>query len=214
LQQILNMVSFSLTLAIIVITCLVSFGAFNNQKITNDLIFYPPAVTHNKQYYRFITSGLIHADPMHLIFNMLTLWFFGRSWETVYVGSFGVEKYMFIVLYVSALILSEIPSYLKHRNDEYYTSLGASGAVSAIVFSIILLAPWQTFYVIVFPVPAIIYALLFLGISFYMGRKGGDRINHDAHFWGAIVGVVFTLILRPEVWNIFISQLTHPQFNF
>jgi membrane associated rhomboid family serine protease len=207
------MVSFTLTLAIIIITCLISFGAFSNAKLVNDLIFYPPAVTHNKQYYRFITSGLIHADTTHLAFNMITLYFFGRAWESVYVGMLGVEKYMFIVFYVLALIVSQVPSYLKHKNDHSYSSLGASGAVSAIVFSMILIAPWQTFYIFILPVPAIIYAVLFLGFSVYMGRKGGDNINHDAHLWGALAGVVFTLILRPKVLNFFLSQLMHPKFD-
>ena len=112
------------------------------------------------------------------------------------------------------MAVSNIPSYIKHRNDYNYRSLGASGAVSAVLFAFILLRPWETIYVFFFPVPAIIYAALFLGYSAYMSRKGGDYINHDAHFFGALFGMAFTIIVRPEVVRDFITELSHPHFNF
>ena len=114
---------------------------------------------------------------------------------------------------MGALIVSQIPSYIKNRNNYHYRSLGASGAVSAIVFSMILLMPWSTLYVFVLPVPAIIYAVMYLSYTFYMSRKGGDSINHDAHLWGAIFGIIFSVILKPEVVSIFLEAITHPHFG-
>jgi len=204
----------TLTIGIIVLTCITSIMGFNNQKILNDLIFWPPAITKQHQYYRFITCGLIHADYVHLAFNMLTLYFFGRIMEVYYMALLGLPKYYYLLLYVGALIISNLPTYFKHRNDYDYRSLGASGAVSAVVFAFILLKPWVSVYVFFIPVPAIIYAVLFLVYSAFMSRKGGDNINHDAHFYGALFGVVFTIAVRPEVIRIFLDELSHPHFDF
>jgi membrane associated rhomboid family serine protease len=200
------------TLYIIIITSLISFVGFRNEKLINELIFWPPAITQKFQYYRFITCGLIHADYMHLIFNMLTLYFFGTIMEYHYQGVLGLQKWYYLALYIGALIVSNIPTYLKHRNDYNYRSLGASGAVSAVLFAFILLSPWERIYVIVFPIPAIIYGGLFLFYSAYMSKKGGDNVNHDAHFYGALFGILFTIVVRPDVLDIFLNELKHPHF--
>jgi membrane associated rhomboid family serine protease len=200
------------TLYIIIITGLISFVGFRNEKLINELIFWPPAITQKFQYYRFITCGLIHADYMHLIFNMLTLYFFGTIMEYHYQGVLGLQKWYYLALYIGALIVSNIPTYLKHRNDYNYRSLGASGAVSAVLFAFILLSPWERIYVIVFPIPAIIYGGLFLFYSAYMSKKGGDNVNHDAHFYGALFGILFTIAVRPGVLDIFLNELKHPHF--
>src|SRR5258708_4204538 len=205
---------FTITLSIIVLTCLISVTAFNNSKILDDLIFWPPAISMRHQYYRFITCGLIHADFMHLAFNMFTLYFFGKYLEAHYVGELDLPQYSFLILYVGAIIVANIPSYLKRRDDYNYRSLGASGGVCAILFAFILLRPWATISIIVIPVPAIIYAGLFLFYSAYMSKRGGDNVNHDAHFWGALFGVVFTIIAKPSVVSIFLNELSHPRFNF
>jgi len=199
---------FTITLSIIVLTCLISATAFNNSKILDDLIFWPPAISIRHQYYRFITCGLIHADIMHLAFNMITLYFFGREIEARYMGELGLPHYYYLILYAN------IPTYLKRRDDYNYRSLGASGAVCAVLFAFILLKPWTTIQVLIIPMPAIIYAFLFLGYSIYMSKKGGDNVNHDAHFWGALFGVVFTIALRPGVVSTFVNELSHPRFNF
>ena len=205
---------FTITLSIIVLTCLISATAFNNSKILDDLIFWPPAISIRHQYYRFVTCGLIHADIMHLAFNMITLYFFGREIEARYMGELGLPHYYYLILYVGALIVANIPTYLKRRDDYNYRSLGASGAVCAVLFAFILLKPWTTIQVLILPMPAIIYAFLFLGYSIYMSKKGGDNVNHDAHFWGALFGVVFTIALRPGVVSTFVNELSHPRFNF
>lgn len=203
----------TLNIIIIAITCLVSYLAFSNETLMDKLIFYPPSITRDNQWYRFITSGFIHADMMHLGFNMLTLYFFGRNLEYIYSSYFGVSQLWYLTLYISALIVSQIPSFLKNKNNYYYKSLGASGAVSAIVFSMILLMPWSTLYVFIIPVPAIIYAIFYLGYSVYMSRKGGDSINHDAHIWGAVYGIIFSIALHPDVLNIFFQEMSHPHFD-
>jgi membrane associated rhomboid family serine protease len=203
---------FTITIAIIIITALISFTAFNNEKITNDLIFWPPMIKEKHQYYRFITSGFIHADIAHLAFNMITLYFFGRAMEVFFIAKIG--KIGFLLFYIAGIIVSEIPSFIRHRNNYHYRSLGASGAVTAVLFSFILLAPWQTLYVFFLPVPAIIFAALYVGYSIYMDRKGGDNVNHSAHLWGAVWGVVFTIFMEPNVLSHFISQLMNPSFGF
>ena len=205
---------FTITLSIIVLTCLISATAFNNSKILDDLIFWPPAISIRHQYYRFVTCGLIHADIMHLAFNMITLYFFGRQIEARWMGELGLPHYVYLILYVGALIAANIPTYLKRRDDYNYRSLGASGAVCAVLFAFILLKPWAMLQVLIIPVPAIIYAFLFLGYSVYMSKRGGDNVNHDAHFWGALFGIVFTLAVRPSVFTTFINELSHPRFNF
>jgi membrane associated rhomboid family serine protease len=208
------MLSFTpITISIIAITCLISIAGFSNPKIINELIFWPPAITNHRQYYRFVTCGFVHANFMHLAFNMFTLYFFGRIMELYYMGRLGLEHYYFFILYIGALIISVLPTYFKQKNNYNYRSLGASGAVCAVLFAFVLLEPWQTIYVFVIPVPAIIYAVLFLVYSMYMSKKGGDYINHDAHFYGALFGIVFTLILRPHLFNDFLDQLSHPHFN-
>jgi membrane associated rhomboid family serine protease len=202
----------SITLTIIIVTSIITLTGFRNGKVVDDLIFWPPAISKKHQYYRFITCGLIHADYMHLIFNMLTLYFFGSFMEAHYQGELGLQKWYYLALYIGALIVSNIPTYIKHRNDYNYRSLGASGAVSAVLFAFILLHPWQQILVLVFPVPAIIYGGLFLVYSVYMSRKGGDHINHDAHFYGALFGILFTIAVRPDVVHIFMNELMHPHF--
>ncbi|HEY2648389.1 MAG TPA: rhomboid family intramembrane serine protease [Puia sp.] len=203
---------FDITLTIIIVTCVITLAGFQNGKVVDELIFWPPAINKKQQYYRFITCGLIHADYMHLIFNMLTLYFFGTFMEAHYQGELGLQKWYYLALYLGALVISNIPTYLKHRNDYNYRSLGASGAVSAVLFAFILLYPWQRIIVLVFPVPAIVYGALFLVYSAYMSRKGGDNVNHDAHFYGALFGILFTIAVRPEVAGMFWYKLIHPGF--
>ncbi|HEU4552984.1 MAG TPA: rhomboid family intramembrane serine protease [Chitinophaga sp.] len=199
----------TLSLVIIIITCIISITAFNRPDEIDKLSMWPYMVREHNQYYRFITGGLVHADYMHLGFNMLTLWFFGRNIEIIFQQLFG-NKIYFLLFYVLALIVSDIPSYIRHRNNYSYRSIGASGAVSAVVFAAILFQPWATILVFVIPMWAILYGVLFLGYSVYMSRRGGDGINHDAHFWGAIFGVLFPLVLKWDVVvPVFMYQITH-----
>lgn len=199
------------TLIIIAITCIISFVAFSNHRVASELILWPPAIARSQQYYRLITYGLIHADMQHLLFNMLTLFFFGRAMEgffSRYLGDFG-----FALFYVGGLIVSILPTYLRNRDNPQYKSLGASGAVSAVLFAFILLQPWATILIYVIPVPAIIYAVAYLGYTIYMDKRRADNVNHSAHLWGAAYGVVFTLIMEPRVLGLFLYQLANPNFR-
>ena len=187
----------TITLIIVIITCVISFIAFSNQKIMDDLIFYPPAVTNEKQWYRFITCGLIHADIGHLGFNMLSFFMFGKFVEEAFTDIFGsLSKALFVALYVLALVVSLLPTFFKHKNDYQYRSLGASGAVSAVVFAGIFLFPTLKIGLFILPpiIPGFIFAPIYLFISAYLSKKGGDNINHSAHIWGSIFGVVFVIV--------------------
>ena len=197
-----------LTLAIIAVTCVVSFLAFNRPKLMDDLILWPPAIQRHREYHRLVTYGLVHADFGHLLFNMMTLFFFGRAIESFYTAKLGTLG--FLLFYLGGLVISILPTYLKNRKNSNYHSLGASGAVSAVLFAFVLFAPWSRIIVFVLPMPAILYAVLYVGYSIYMDRTGRDNINHSAHLWGAAYGVVFTLLIAPWVFTQFLAELLHP----
>lgn len=199
------------TIIIIAITCLVSFVAFDNPRLMGSLIFWPPAVTRNHDYSRLITYGFVHANWQHLLFNMITLYFFGRAMEGFINAHLG--PYGFALFYLLALIASIVPTYLRHRNDDQYRSLGASGAVSAVLFAFILIHPWTMIFVFFLPLPAIVYAALYLGYTIYMDQRRVDRTNHSAHLWGALYGVVFMVVMEPRVIGYFIDQLEQPRFR-
>ena len=199
------------TLIIIAITCGVSFAAFGNVKLMDALIFWPPAVTRKHDYSRFLSYGFVHANFQHLLFNMITLYFFGRVIEGFVNSQLGA--YGFGFFYLLGLIVSILPTYFQHRNDENYRSLGASGAVSAVLFAFILFQPWAMIYVFFLPLPAIVYAVLYVGYTIWANRRGGGRINHSAHLWGAAYGVAFVLVLKPEVLSLFVERLMHPGFG-
>src|SRR5688572_3518010 len=188
----------TITLIIVIITTIVSIGAFSNQKIMEDLIFYPPAVSKHKQWYRFFSCGLIHADWGHLIFNMLALYLFGRTVEVQFAEIFQDKgKPLYLLMYIVALAVSILPTYFKNRNNYEYRSLGASGAVSAVVFAGLMIAPHVEvgFFLIPPFIPGFVFGPLYLIISAYLDRKGGSNINHSAHIWGALFGVAFMFIL-------------------
>ena len=200
----------SITLIIIAITCIVSFMALKNSRLMNDLILWPPAISRQREYHRLVTYGVVHADFGHLLFNMITLFFFGRTmagYFTAWLGTLG-----FALFYILALVVSILPTYLANKNNSNYRSLGASGAVSAVLFSFVLLAPWSRIIVFVIPVPAIVYAVLYVAYSIYMDRRGQGNVNHSAHLWGAAFGVAFTVVVRPEVISHFLSALSQPRF--
>jgi len=188
----------SITLILVLITVLVSIGGFSNQKIIDDLIFYPPAINKRKQFYRFFTCGLIHADYGHLIFNMLALYLFGKNVEDAFAELFGSSgRYIYLFMYVSALLISLLPTYFKHKDSYQYRSLGASGAVSAVIFAGLMLAPGTEVVIIFlpfFPIPGFIFAPLYLIISALLDKRGKDNINHSAHIWGAIYGLLFVIV--------------------
>lgn len=198
------------TTLIIIVTVIVSLLAWQSKALFNRLIFYPPAIAKG-QWYRLITHGFIHADSTHLLFNMFTLYFFGRAIEQFYAQYFN--GFGFILFYLVAIIVAIIPSYLQHKDDATYLSLGASGGVSAVLFAFILMAPWDMLYLFaIVPIPAIVFAIAYVGYSVYANNKGNSNVNHLAHLWGGAFGVVATILLNPNVLPHFFNALMHPKF--
>lgn len=213
----------SITLVIIIVTALVSLSGFGNQKVIDDLIFYPPAVKQG-QWYRFFSCGLIHADLGHLLFNMYALYIFGAGQhrtgvEYSFIEIFGPKgKWIYLLMYIAALAVCLIPTYTKHKNNYYYRSLGASGAVSAVVFVQILLDPLTGLGLFFIPVyiSGVLFGVIYLIVSHWLDRKGAGNINHSAHIFGALFGVAFTIVACQAfsdfpVLNFFVNQIKNMQ---
>jgi membrane associated rhomboid family serine protease len=185
---------------VIAITCLISFGAWQNPQLLNNALFYPYGMSRNpSQLYRFLSAGFIHADQQHLLFNMITLFFFGR----ILVSVFGTP--MFIIFYLSAIVASSIVTYFKNKNNANYSALGASGAISAVMFASILFDPWMMINGFI---PGFVYAVGYVIYSVYMNKMKSDNIGHETHLWGAIYGWVFTAVIMPKVVPYFIAAIT------
>lgn len=195
------------TLLLIAVTCAVSLTCFENRKLLEQLLFWPPGIRQG-EYWRFLTHGFVHADGQHLLFNMITLFFFGRAVEAffaAYIGSAG-----FVAFYAGAIVVAMLPSWLANRDNSRYRSLGASGAVSAVLFAYIFMAPWSIIFLFFIPVPAIVFAALYVAYSYYASRHGQTSINHSAHLWGAGYGIIFALVMEPRLWGHFIRSLLAP----
>ncbi|WP_028484555.1 rhomboid family intramembrane serine protease [Thioalkalivibrio sp. ALE17] len=197
----------SMTLYLIVATVVVSLLAWQNPRWLHAMIHHPPSVQRG-QYWRLVTHGFIHADGTHLAFNMITLFFFGMAMERVLVPEIGMGG--FVLFYLAAIVLASLPSHLRHLRDPSYRSLGASGAVSAVLFAYILLQPWSLLFVFFIPVPAIVFAAVYVGYSLYAQRQNRDNINHSAHLWGGAWGVAFMLWLEPGLLARFFHELLAP----
>jgi membrane associated rhomboid family serine protease len=187
---------------IIAITAVISILAFNNQQLYDKLVLWPRIMRSPEQYYRLLTSGFIHANWPHLAFNMLTLYFFS-------VVDIGI---LFPILYLTAIVVSSIPTMIRYRDVSNYRSLGASGGIAAVIFFFIFFFPWAKMYIMFLPfgVPSIIFAVLYLAYSFYMSRAGTDHINHDAHMWGAVYGLAFAFLVDSSHGQTFIHELMNP----
>jgi membrane associated rhomboid family serine protease len=195
------------------VTVGVSILAFHNRELLNKLILYPYVmVRQQNQWYRIITHAFIHADWMHLIFNMIALWSFGVFVFNSLAKWTSSPVLHFFVMYFGAILFSSISDVAKQRNNQHYASLGASGAVSAVIFFSILLNPWTFIYVFFIPCPGIIFGVLYLVYSNYMSKRGGDIINHDAHFYGAIFGILYPLFVDTGIYKLFFHELFHPHF--
>ena len=201
-----------ITILIIAITAIVSVIAFGNHQLFRRMAFNAYDIKHFKNSYRFLSYALVHADWIHLLVNMMVLYSFGRVVETNYAIYFGTKGYLyFILLYVGAAALSTLPSYGKHKDDYSYTAVGASGAVSAVLFASIVFYPLGkiTIFPIPIGIPAILFGPLFLAYSAYMSKKNIDNVGHDVHFWGAVFGFVFTIVLKPALLtNLYLTLLS------
>ena len=190
-------------LSILAVTIVMSILAFNREHLMRQWLLTPYSISRGGSYRTFITSGFIHADYPHLFFNMFTFYFFAFPLE----GIMGPVK--FTVLYFASMIISSVPSYLKNRDNPQYASLGASGAVSGVVFGYILYDPLSRIYIMFIPlgIPAFVYAFLYLGYCVYASKRQSDNINHSAHFWGSLTGFLVTIIFDPGVVVKFVERI-------
>lgn len=194
----------NMNMIIIIVTCIVSVICFYKPDLLQRLMHNPYNVAHRREYYRWITSGFVHADPMHLLFNMMSLYSIGEITEVYFENDMPGGKWLYLLLYLSAIVVSDLPSFFKNKNNVYYNSLGASGAVSAVIFSFVLFNPNAQFYGFI---PSYIFAVLFLMLSHYFNQRGGGGINHSAHLFGALYGLSFTIIFNPTIVSHFIQRI-------
>lgn len=199
-----------ITLFIIFGTVAISIIAFYQTTWSNKLLFSPFLVNSRKEWTRFFTYGLIHADWIHLGINMYVLYSFGRLAESLMYMHFGNKSYLYyLLLYTGGIMFSVLFDYGKYRNDPYYSAVGASGAVSAVVFSSIVLYPYSRISLIFIPIgiPSVIFGVLYLVYSAIMAKRGSDNIGHNAHFWGAVYGAVYTVLLKPALLKSLINSV-------
>ena len=200
----------SVTLIIILFTSLISFQGFNNYNLIDRLKHSPSREAHGKEYYRLLTSGFLHADWVHLLINMFVLYSFGNYIESYIISIFGnpTGKIIYLVMYLLNIIIANIPTMIRQRHNPSFSSIGASGAVSGIIFIFILLQPWAILYLIfIIPVPAIIAGIGYLIYSSYAANKGHGRLDHSAHFAGAIAGMLMIIILNKQILGDFMHRL-------
>jgi membrane associated rhomboid family serine protease len=201
----------SLNLIIIILTAVISLYGFNQPELRQKLCFNAYLVHHRKEWLRILSSGFVHADMAHLGFNMFSLYMFGRQIEAYLKDVYGERGAIFyLILYLCGVAFSSLPDLFRYKDKVYFNSLGASGGVSSVVFAFILLSPMSKLiaFPIPIPLPAYLYALLYMGYSFYMDKRGGDNINHMAHIWGALWGIVFMYLLEPDIFSRFLQSIS------
>jgi len=199
-----------MNLIIIGITVVVSIIAFNNVVLFERLKFSPYDIKHRNEGWRFVSYGLVHAGWLHLLINMWVLYSFGSLVERVFKLNYGIKgMFYYLLFYVGGILFSVLFDFGKYKDNVYYSAVGASGAVSAVVFSSILIYPVGSLYLfpIPFAIPSWLFGILYLIYMVYMQKHGRDNIGHSAHFWGAVFGIVLTIILIPHVLSSFMTQM-------
>lgn len=198
-----------ITYILIGATVVVSMLAFNRPTMFAEFMMNPYKVRTRGQYYRFLTSGFIHQDHMHLILNMFSFYFFGPIIENIFAIIFGGwGSIYYVALYFLAIVVSDVPSYLKNKNNPGYNSLGASGGVAAVIFASIVFQPVQKICLfIAICLPGFILGTAYVIYSYFQGRKANDNINHDAHLYGAVFGFIFCIVMYPPSITIFFSEI-------
>ena len=187
----------SYTIILIIITCIISFITFNNEEIKSNLLFSPYQYLNYKKWWILISHGFIHADFLHLFFNMYVLYIFGPTLEFYFINSSELGGFYYIGFYLLGIIFSTLPSIFKHKNNPSYNSLGASGAVSSVVFAYIIIYPLRELGLILIPglfLPGFIFGIFYLLAEHYLSKKQYSNIAHDAHISGSLFGVFFIII--------------------
>lgn len=205
----------SLTVILLIVCVIVSYLCFNNQALFEKLKHWPYFEVRNKEYHRMLTSGFVHGSWLHLIINMFIFWQFGEAVEMYYQFLFGelAGRILYFFLFIATIIFADVPTLLKHKDNIHYSAVGASGAVSGIIFVSILFDPWQLLYLYgILPIPGIVAGVLYLIYSSWASKNSQDNIDHDAHFYGALFGMLFTILLKPSLFLHFIQALV--SFDF
>ena len=199
----------STSMVIMIITIVVSLAALNNENLYHQFILNPRKAIYKKQIWRFITSGFIHGGIAHLGFNMFTFFFFARSVEYTLLSVHGINSSLiFLIFYLSAIIVSDLPIAWKNRNNPHYNSLGASGGVSAIIAISILFSPTDSIYLFAFiNIPGFIYGAVFLIYSYYQSKNSIDNVNHEAHIYGFLYGLLIGLVIYPGSGDRFLNKI-------
>jgi membrane associated rhomboid family serine protease len=199
----------SISFFIILITIAISFIAFRDDSLLSKMTMNPYRIANKKEFWRAITSGFIHADFTHLFFNMFSFFFFGLQLEQIFgilFPNFG--NVLYVVFYLSAIVVADLPTYFREKKNPYFNSLGASGAVSAVIFAGILFFPVEKIYLFgVIGIPGFIYAGLFTWYSIAMDKRGGGFVNHSAHLYGGLFGLGFMTLVYPSAWITFFQQI-------
>jgi membrane associated rhomboid family serine protease len=198
-----------MTIILIAITVAVSYAAFKSPKLMDQLQFNASKIYHRHEYHRLVTHAFIHANWEHLLVNMIVLFSFGQAIEAYFKYNFGNNAILdYVLLYFGGILVSNIYALIKHRNNYFYNSVGASGAVSAVLFAAIFFDPWQPIlFFMILPIPGIIFAGLYLVYSYQMSMKQKDNVAHDAHFLGALFGFIFPILLNPQLFETFLDKL-------
>ena len=198
----------SYTILLLVFISVLSIIAWQNEELLGKLIFNPVIINKRKEYYRFLTNGFIHADWMHLIFNMFAFLGFGQNVENAFIYIFpAYGELLYVLFFLSAIVLSSIPDYLKHINNSNYYALGASGGVCAVIFFQIVLMPVSGIGVFILHLPAFVYGALFLYYTNYLSKRNLDNVGHSAHMMGSIIGIVVGVLIIPDSINNFVAQI-------
>jgi len=198
-----------MTLAIIAFTVVISLLGLQDQRVFQQLVFEPYTIHARKDWFRFVTHAFLHAHIPHLVINMFVLYSFGRVLERSFSTELGMNGSLpFVLLYLGGVVFAALPSYKRHLYDPGYRAVGASGAVSAVLFATILLFPMEELYLFgVFPIKGILFGPLYLAYEYYLDKKGNDNVAHDAHFDGALFGLGFMTILKPSLWIQLLQQI-------
>jgi len=208
---------YPITFLLIAITAITSYLALSNDSLSRKLIMNPYIVARKKEYYRFITSGFIHNGYVHLIFNMITFFFFSQWIESYFNHTHGAilgSAYL-IVLYLAGIIVSDIPTYLQYKDLPHYNSLGASGGVASILFASILYEPLNPIAIFgVIQVPGFILGIVYAIYSYFYSKGSEDNINHSAHLYGALFGFVFGIVIEPMAIMTFFQKIAAWNFGF
>lgn len=204
-----------MTLVIMVITGLVSLAAMQNRELFSKLMFNAYMVKHANEWYRVVTHAFIHSGWMHLFVNMWVLWIFGESTESFF-GAFrgNAGPFLFGALYLGGVLFATLPSYRRHQDNFSYNAVGASGAVAAVLFSAIYFTPTIGLYLMMIPIPipAVIFGIGYLILEWYLDKNSNDNVAHDAHFWGAAFGFIFSVLMVPDQLPQFWSDIVNRFF--